>query len=178
MSTFKITCPECQCTLEADEAWEGMQLPCPKCSKKLSVKNPEKVESLPAVEEKKAVKETVPEKVESLPAVEEKKVVEETVPEKAAVVLPSDTANQVEAPPVVSHNKNTSKFEVILKKIGMTFNKQVICTLLGIGCGITGAFFSGELEYGFWLMLPGAIAGAVCGRICGWILFTKDIFKK
>ena len=32
MGTFKIKCPSCNQKLEADEAWEGMEVECPKCS--------------------------------------------------------------------------------------------------------------------------------------------------
>ena len=32
MGTFKVKCPSCNQKLEADKAWEGMELPCPKCN--------------------------------------------------------------------------------------------------------------------------------------------------
>ena len=37
METFKITCPQCRCVLEADETLRGMTLPCPKCKTELSI---------------------------------------------------------------------------------------------------------------------------------------------
>lgn len=40
MGTFKIKCPSCNQTLEADEAWEGMELPCPKCNHLFSLHKP------------------------------------------------------------------------------------------------------------------------------------------
>lgn len=39
MGTFKVQCPSCNQTLEADEAWEGMELPCPKCKSCFKIKN-------------------------------------------------------------------------------------------------------------------------------------------
>ena len=40
MGTFQIKCPSCNQKLEADEAWEGMEVECPKCSHLFSLHKP------------------------------------------------------------------------------------------------------------------------------------------
>ena len=40
MAKFKVNCSNCSQTLEADEAWIGMELPCPMCGKKFKLQKP------------------------------------------------------------------------------------------------------------------------------------------